>query len=85
MVRDYVREQRGRCKTLRVTSGVRARAFLGLPFFLFIFCLLDLSNIGNGGALRVPLGSSLRGVLLKQYSLRIGNFAGEVLDFCEKS
>ena len=51
MVRDYVREQRGSCKTLRVTSGVRARAFLGLPFFPFIFFLLDLTNIENGGTM----------------------------------
>ena len=51
MVGDYVREQRGSCKTLRVNSGVRARVFLDLQFFSFIFFLLDLSNIEKGGAL----------------------------------
>ena len=51
--------------------------FLGLPFFSFVFFLLDLSNIENGGRLGsfwiVALGRALEtiiaqdGGLLKQY------------------
>ena len=47
----YVREQNGSCKTLRATSRVRTKTFLGLPFFSSIFFLLDLSNIKDGGTL----------------------------------
>ena len=71
MVRDYVREQKGSCKTLRVASGVRTRAFLDLPFFPFIFFLLDLSTIENGGVVSsfgiVALGSYLETILAQDW------------------
>ena len=79
MVRDYVKQQRGSCTTLRLTSGVRARAFLGLPFFYF-FVLAGLEQHQKGGEVVSSFGIGALGVLMKQYSLRIGEFGGEGYD-----
>ena len=70
MVRDYVREQEGNCKTLTVTSGVRTRVFIGLPFFSFFFFLLDLSNIEKRvvrSVVIIALGISLETILAQDW------------------
>ena len=72
MLGDYVREQKGNCKTLRATCGVRTRTFLGLPYFSFIFFLLDLSNIEKGGEVAssvwiVALGRALETILAQDW------------------
>ena len=67
---DCAREQRGNCKTLRATSGVRTRTFLGLPFFSFFFFLLDLSNIEKRvvrSVVIIALGISLETILAQDW------------------
>ena len=53
---DYVREQKSNCKTLRATGGVRTKMFLGLPFFSFIFFLLDFEQHRRRGEVVSSVG-----------------------------
>ena len=47
------------CVLGQLKSAKWGEGFLGLRFPVFLFFLLDLSNIENGRGLRFSLGSSL--------------------------